>query len=1036
MPQKGVTLGGGLELTSSKRSAAPGTLQYCKNFEIDGIKQGYTKAGGFVRYDGRSVWAPDSGGQFYTISTTSSSNNFTWTPGQLLSIGPPDQSTVIGTAFYAVLCTWSQTDLGGGSYRYTFVVRVTDNSIERPTTGATVSNYQLTEDLVIASYLYGINFGTTALNEASATAIESDYNDLISKVPGGQYTRIGGASIFKDKVYVVADYRTLLVVNGTYANIIPLEGDVIRKTSDSSVIGTIVKFTPTGDWGAATGVGVISVDTAGRADVSLSNGDDLEVYRSSTAYVIGDYFQDSTSNMRAGILTCGYNNDFQYTAISDAGDATQNRWTRVDLGRQLRYVGGQNGNAPIAYTRPGYVSEAGTIANTGVIYADEVSASGGLWANTSNATGAADGSYADETGAATISGLLTCKFDLSSIPDGATIVGVQVSITRRGGTANRAYDQLVAFGGITGLVANYARTSEAWPTTVAAVTYGSSTDTWGNALQTSQVKGDDFSVGIQFRRTAAVDGFVDAVGIQVWYYPQSTTAYIYNGSTDVATAQIIHYTVEDGAFDSGNDASGVMVVSGLLTDAEKTTLIGAGMQIRSAASGGGNLIATVASKDEPITLPDSAALLLPSVNTRYQMVEARPYAQDGTEVLFIANGVEPAVMFDGTYAIPIRTGLETDYEKPLHAAWWGNNLFLAYASGSIQVSATGDPVTFIANASDAAEIAVGDYITGLIPLKGQALAVCTKRSIYAIYGRDTSTFTLEIISPDVGGTPYSMVNAGIPILADQNGIQTLAAVQEYGNFARGRLSDAVTPWLRGRLQSGTRPDGLIGAAAMRSKGQYRQFFADGWILTGTLRPDGGMEFTTQRYELDNSSTDVGCQVLALHSGVFDDGTESLFFSFANRFDSNRNRFLYRADSGRRFDDVAMDCGFSTNFEHLGGVGAEVKVDLAVIFADAMYSTLTTKFGTAGIDGSYPYHSSNPQNTVGSLTPGTSPVEVTFDASTLQDPISMMRSVDVSADCFAIGMTVSINDESVGIGNAPITLQEVLYTFTPSTLTKR
>lgn len=1035
-----VTLAGGLELSASKRSAVPGTLQFCKNFEIDRISQGYRKAPGFVRYDGRSVWVPESGMVFYQIVTTAAPGIAqNWAPGEALLIGPPDQSINLGTAAYAVLCNFS-AQIVGPNTQYTMTVGVT-LGVERPTAGAIISNFTLTGDpdlldLTVATVSGGtdssIGGGNTAQHDSVATAMESAYNALCTKVPGGRYTRIAAAMIYRNAVYVIADYRAILLVSAT-GNITPLEGDVIRKTSDSSVIGKVVSASLFN----AGESGTLVIDTAGYADVSLALNDDVEVFRSSTAYVLGDYTQDLTTGGSAGMLTCGYNNDYSYTALDDSSDPTQNRWQRVSLGRELRYNTGTT--EPIPYQRPGYVADLEPSSSV-TVFADECSSTSANWQNTANGTGAGDNTYVDETFSGTITPPLDFKFDLSGVPDGATITGVQVTLRRRAGTASRVSDLSVSF---TGAASNYADTATKWSTVVADKVYGSSTDTWGGPVSVETVKDEEFLVRFQGQRSAASDIFVDSCSIQIWYSPQTTTAYIWDGATDVATIQIVHYTVEAGSF-ADDDAVGVMVVDGLLPDAEKTTLVSPGMQIRSAPSGGGNVIAVVASPDTPITLPGSVSVQ--NAGFRYQLTEGRPYAADNTQVMFICNGLGPAVMFDGTHAIPLRTGLEAEFEKPIHAAWWNANLFLAYAPGSIQVSATGDPTTFIASASDAQEIAVGDFITGLIPLKGQALAVTTRRSMFAIYGRTTETFDLQTISPDVGALPYSTVNVGTPMLCDQNGIHTLAAVQEYGNFARAGLSDAVTPWLRGRLQNyfgstvAFRPDAFIAAIPIRYKRQLRLYFADGWFLTGTLRPEGSMEFMTGRYELDHEDNEIGCQVLALSSGVFDDGSEMVFFSMANRFENDENRYLYRADCGRRFDSTHMHCSFVTNFHALNGSMLLAKVDRATIFGEAYATNAAVSFGLADSLGDYPTVTPVVTADVAWYLAGNSTpfAEVAFNAGLYVYPLSMMRTVDVSREGYSIATSLYLNAEGLdgGLGNAPVTFQEIAYVLTPTSSAKK
>ena len=71
------------------------------------------------------------------------------------------------------------------------------------------------------------------------------------------------------------------------------------------------------------------------------------------------------------------------------------------------------------------------------------------------------------------------------------------------------------------------------------------------------------------------------------------------------------------------------------------------------------------------------------------------------------NGSGLAFEFDGTYLVPIRTGMTTD--TPSHIAAHRNYLFLSFR-GSLQMSGIGDPYAW-SPVLGASEIAMGDTIT-------------------------------------------------------------------------------------------------------------------------------------------------------------------------------------------------------------------------------------------------------------------------------------------------------------------------------------
>ena len=1044
-----VPLTGGLELRRSKRDSAPGSLLYCKNFEVDRY-DGYTTTKGFVRYDGRHVLVDE--GDYYRITCTDATQ-YSWTVGTIVDFFNSS----------GIICNFSSV-LSGGNYIHTFVVRLISASLGLPPlVGATVSTQDISPEFMTVGAVARLETGyTPAQRETEINTLETVYNALVSKVPGGPYTKIGGVTVFRNKLYVVADYRTILISSGTLANIDPLEGDVVRKTSDSSVIGKIVQMTDiAGDWNAGTGFSYWVIDTAGYDDVSLSATNPIEIYRSSTAYAVANYSQDLTALMRAGILTCGYNNDIDYST-DDMGNSlspTLNRWSRVTLGRALPYVGGQDGQEPQAYVRPGYVEDfdatpittstttpdgfATTCSSNSAGWLDSVTGLGApLAAGTGDST-----DYVYNAAATVLLPDIYFGFDLSEIPNGATIKGIQVTIIRKSTVASQQQDEVVSFVGLTGPVANYAK-SAAWGNTFTSNTYGSSTDTWGNPLQTSQVVGSGFKLRVQIRTlTGTPQAQIQKVQIAVTYVPQSTKAYIYDtvGATDLEEVTIIHHTIVDGAFDASNDAQGVLIVDGLVPDAEKTTLLGAGLQVRSGSGGGGNLICTTSGRDTPITLPDSASLK--SAEKRYQFAEARPYASDDNEVLFITNGVEAGMMFDGTYGLPISTGLENDFEKPTHAAYWGNNLFLGYDTGSVQVSDTGSPLTYIGSGSAALEIGVGDFITGLMPLKGQALAVSTRNRIYAIYGRVAAEFDLQIISPVVGAVPYSAIDVGRPIFCDYQGISTVSETDQYGNFAAGRLSDSVSPWLDQRLQ--TDPNSLIrfiAALQNRANSQYRQFFADGWVLTGTLT-EGGMQFTTQHLKTSTEDEDPGVKVLGLTSGVFDDGKEGAFFTIdnASKLETDalgldydeRNRYVYKLGSGRTFDGQTMECSLISSYMHMNEPTRTKKFDRATFFAEGVYTDCYVNFGVAGDDLEYTQwnvYSDYPAWNFGGATDQQMNFR-TASTTARPGPFGLIRTAEISADGYAMNFGITVSAEQLGNGKTPLRFQDVTVRFQPIDKTK-
>jgi len=114
------------------------------------------------------------------------------------------------------------------------------------------------------------------------------------------------------------------------------------------------------------------------------------------------------------------------------------------------------------------------------------------------------------------------NFNLSSVPDGATILGVICVINARYANAPASIDlvQLLDISRAKGGT-NKAATPTALTTLAANYTFGSTSDTWDNALTTTWIKDADFGVAIGCLAGGSgnnnVDVFIDSVTLEIVY---------------------------------------------------------------------------------------------------------------------------------------------------------------------------------------------------------------------------------------------------------------------------------------------------------------------------------------------------------------------------------------------------------------------------------------------------------------------------------------------------------------------------------------
>lgn len=125
------------------------------------------------------------------------------------------------------------------------------------------------------------------------------------------------------------------------------------------------------------------------------------------------------------------------------------------------------------------------------------------------------------------------NFNLSSIPVGATISGIEVVINRYHPTASNCTDSLVSLGMITrtwlpqGEVWNYTFTvagdnkasASYWETSLTDKTYGGSSDLWNTGYTRNDIVGTDYPfLGVILKAAfTAGDAYVDYFKIKVYY---------------------------------------------------------------------------------------------------------------------------------------------------------------------------------------------------------------------------------------------------------------------------------------------------------------------------------------------------------------------------------------------------------------------------------------------------------------------------------------------------------------------------------------
>jgi len=261
--------------------------------------------------------------------------------------------------------------------------------------------------------------------------------------------------------------------------------------------------------------------------------------------------------------------------------------------------------------------------------------------------------------------------------------------------------------------------------------------------------------------------------------------------------------------------------------------------------------------------------------------------------MYGCDGANRAFEFDGSYFVPIATGMTTDTPKFITA--YRNKLFLAFR-GSLQFSTTGNPYMWTP-LTGANEIGVGDTITGILPVVGGsstgALAVFSRHTTSILYGSAADDFTMVLINPDAGAVAYTVQNIGHVLMLDDRGIRTLSPTQEYGNFTDKTITQLVQPLIDSKQGM------AIASSIHRGHNHYRLYFTDGTVMVVGL---------ADRKQIGVVMFNYGIAPTCITSGENTTGAEEIFFG-------SSTGMVYQASKGTSFDGDAIEAWIRTAYNN-------------------------------------------------------------------------------------------------------------------------
>ena len=331
---------------------------------------------------------------------------------------------------------------------------------------------------------------------------------------------------------------------------------------------------------------------------------------------------------------------------------------------------------------------------------------------------------------------------------------------------------------------------------------------------------------------ACIRVLIDRVRLRVYFDAGSVDYYFVNeGSEEVIKGTLGAVYVDGGDLTNG-DGRGIMQLLPVTEPNSSTIYEGAAIHSAYPVTAK-NRIGTVDTRMVYNGLPTYNDVLVDN-RSRYLFTTANFYGTPTLNSIYGVNGVDRGFAYNGEFFYKLTTHPVPEEDRPRHVAYHHGHLALGYNSGRVDLSVVGEPWNFD-GAAGASSWAIGDEVTGLLPLPGTMLGIYGKKSITGLSGTTVDNFTTQVISPKLGAVEYTVTDMGFPVHANAYGIYTLSQTADYGDYLGVPLSQQVSPWLRPRLvRSSTSSKEVVVAWPVRSKNQYKLAFADGYVLTMTM----------------------------------------------------------------------------------------------------------------------------------------------------------------------------------------------------------
>lgn len=231
-----------------------------------------------------------------------------------------------------------------------------------------------------------------------------------------------------------------------------------------------------------------------------------------------------------------------------------------------------------------------------------------------------------------------------------------------------------------------------------------------------------------------------------------------------------------------------------------------------------------------------------------------------------------------------------------------SRLWLGFDTGEVRYSPVGEPAGTWANSWTAGVISIGRPVQGLKSLVGGVLAIFGSDRTYLLYGSISGTsgdFEMKEHNKNVGSVAGTIQQMTDCVFLDSAGVTTLAATQNFGDFALATRSLDIHPYISANYSN------AVASLVLGDKQQYRLYFSEAdssrtAFAIGTVLSDTRVDWTRGEYPFPLFCTTSG-----------EIGGVTRYFAGA------RDGYVYEIETGTSYNGLPYTSIWVPAFDHQG-----------------------------------------------------------------------------------------------------------------------